>query len=124
MPNDILAAQPVPIRQVAHQLHQGLIGGVGELAGLVRVTALDGDGVVVAGVGAVGDLVEGDALDDLAVDADDEVAAGVGGAGLGETGEVAAVGFGGGVGVAGVVDDHAVDLFQRNLRTRVGVLRQ
>ena len=124
MPDDVVAAQPVPIRQVAHQLHQGLIGGVGELAGLVGVTALDGDGVVVAGVGAVGDLVEGDALDNFAVNANDEVAAGVGGAGLGETGKITAVGFGGGVGVAGVVDDHAVDLLQGDLGTGVGVLRQ
>ena len=59
---------------------------------LVRMAALNGDGVIVAGVGAVGDFIEGDALDDLAVDADDEMAAGVGGTGLGETGEVAAVG--------------------------------
>ena len=94
------------------------------MTGLVRMAALNGDGVIVAGVGAIGDFIEGDALDDLAVDADDEMAAGVGGTGLGETGEVAAVGLGRGVGVAGVVDDHAVDLLQWDLGTGVGVLRQ
>lgn len=88
------------------------------------MAALNGDGVIVAGVGAVGDFIERDALDDLAVDADDEMAAGVGGTGLGEAGEVAAVGLGRGVGVASVVDDHAVDLLQWDLGTGVGVLRQ
>ena len=73
------------------------------MTGLVGMAALNGDGVIVAGVGAVGDFIERDALDDL-------MAAGVGGTGLGETGEVAAVGLGRGVGVASVVDDHAVDL--------------
>lgn len=94
------------------------------MTGLVRMAALNGDGVIVAGVGAIGDFIEGDALDDLAVDADDEMAAGVGGTGLGETGEVAAVGLGRGVGVASVVDDHAVDLLQWDLGTGVGVLWQ
>ena len=89
------------------------------MTGLVGMATLNGDGVIVAGVGAVGDFIERDALDDL-----DEMAAGVGGTGLGETGEVAAVGLGRGVGVASVVDDHAVDLLQWDLGTGVGVLRQ
>ena len=45
------------------------------MTGLVGMATLNGDGVIVAGVGAVGDFIERDALDDLAVDADDEMAA-------------------------------------------------
>ena len=57
---------------------RGVIRSLGKLSLRIGVTALDGDGVHVALAGAVGDFVQGDALDNLTLQADEEMAAGVG----------------------------------------------
>ena len=92
-----------------------------EFARFVIVADLDGDRVVVALVGAVGDLRKRHALEHLAVEPDEKMCARVGFPREGEPGEEAAVRLRRSRGVADVVDDHAVDLPQRRARTGVRI---
>ena len=104
--------------QPGGELHQPVIGDGGKLPRLVGVADLDGHRVVVAGVGGVGDLRQGDALDHLSLQSHDKVTGGVNAVGPLRQGlEVIAVGLGGGAGIAYVVDHHAIDLLQRGSGT-------
>lgn len=124
MPDHIVGIQIISLGEIAHQLHQRLISLIGKLSGLVWVAALNRDGVVVPGIRAVGDLIEWDALDYGAVNADDKMTAGIGFAALRQTGEIAAVGFRRCVGVAGIVNDYPVDMLQWDLGTGIRVFRK
>ena len=81
LPGDVVVADhPVPadvavVAQPGGQAHQGLVAGLGELARGVGVADLNGEGVVVALVGGGGLFVQGNALDDLPLQADEEVGA-------------------------------------------------
>ena len=109
-----------PRRQPQEARHR--LGG--ELARLIRVADLDGNGVIVRLRGAVGDLRERDALEDLALQPHDEVGAGIGLVREGKVGEEAAVCRRRGAGVSDVVDDHAVDRLERRAGTGIRVERQ
>ena len=42
--DDVVPANAAVVTQPGGELHQGVVGGLGELAGGVRVTDLDGEG--------------------------------------------------------------------------------
>ena len=119
--DDLIGVQPVVIRQPGAQLHQGVVGGLGKLPRPVRMAALDGQSVLIALVGAVGHLVQGDALEDLPLQSDKEVAAGVGLSRLRKAGEIAAVLRRRGARVAHIVHHNPVDLLQGGAWPGVGV---
>ena len=108
----VVADHPVPadvavVAQPGGQAHQGVVAGLGELARGVGVADLNGEGVVVALVGGGGLLVQGDALDDLPLQADEEVGAHLR---LRLVIEVVVL-LGGGARIAGVVDGDIGDPF-------------
>ena len=124
MTDDVGPFQTVIVRQKGGEPDQGVVGLLGKLPVLPGVTALDGDGVIIAVIGAVGHLVQRDTLNDLPVDADDKVAAGGGGVGRGKTGKVVSILLGGGAGIAHIVDDDPADLGEGGARAGVFVLGQ
>ena len=102
----LVPAEAGGVAQPGGEADQGVVAGLGELPRGVGVAHLDGEGVPVAVVGGGGFFIQGNALDDLPLQADEEV-----GAHLGvRLGEVVPVGLGGGAGVAHVVDGDVGDL--------------
>ena len=94
-----------------------------EFARVVGMADLDGHGVVVRGVRAVGDLRQRHALQDLPIQPDDKVGACVGLVRQGEVGKKAAVRRGGRAGIADIVHHHAGNFPERRAGTRVFVCR-
>ena len=106
--DDLVPADAGVVAEPGGELHQAVVTGLVKLSGLVRVTDLDGEGVDIPVVAGGGLFVQGDALDDLAVQADEEVRADGGGRLVVEI----VVLLGGGAGVADVVDDDVIDGLQ------------
>ena len=106
--DDLVPADAGVVAEPGGELHQAVVTGLVKLSGLVRVTDLDGEGVDIPVVAGGGLFVQGDALDDLAVQADEEVRTDGGGRLVVEI----VVLLGGGAGVADVVDDDVIDGLQ------------
>ena len=92
-----------------------------KLARLIGVADLDGHGVVVRGIGAVGDLRQRHALQDLPIQPDDKMRARVGLVRQGEIGEKAAVRRGARAGIADIVHHHAGNFPERRAGTGIFV---
>lgn len=92
-----------------------------KLACVVGVADLDGHGVVVRGVRAVGDLRQRHALQDLTLQPDDKVRARVGLVRQGEVGKKAAVRRGARAGIADIVHHHAGNFPERRAGTGIFV---
>ena len=106
MPDHPVPAEVEVVAQPGGELHQGLIAGVGEHPVGVGMADLDGDGVPVALVGGGGLLIQGDTLNDLSIQADEEMGADLG---VGVVVKIPVL-LGGGAGVAHIVDGNVVDL--------------
>ena len=106
--DDLVPADAGVVAEPGGELHQAVVAGLVKLSGLVRVTDLEGESVDIPVVAGGGLFVQGDALDDLAVQADEEVRADGGGRLVVEI----VVLLGGGAGVADVVDDDVIDGLQ------------
>ena len=94
-----------------------------KFARLIGVADLNGHGVVVRGVRAVGDLRQRHALQDLPIQPDDKMRARVGLVRQGEVGEKAAVRRGARAGIADIVHHHAGNFPERRAGAGVFVYR-
>ena len=100
MPDEMRLVQIQLLAEPGAELHQGGVGLVVEPAGFVRVADLDGNGVDVPLIGGGGFFVQGYALHDFPFQPHDKVRADLHSGGV----EIVAVGFGGGIGIAHVMD--------------------
>ena len=120
----LLRVQTVQVTQPRRQLHQRVVGLLCGLAVSGGMAELDGHGVVIPVVGAVGHLVQRHAQQGFALQPYDQVAAGGGLAAGGQIFKIGTVLPRGGVGVAHIVDHHCVDMRQLVAAAGVFVHRQ
>ena len=122
MADDILGGvKRKRLAQPRDELFKALHRRVVEFARLIGMADLDGHGVVVRGIGTVGDLRQRHALQNFTLQPDDKVGARVGLVRQGEIGEKAAVRRGARAGIADIVHHHAGDLPERRAGTGIFV---
>ncbi len=121
---DVVMTDNVPLgieaefpAQPGGEAHQGIHSNIVEAPFRIGVANFNGNSVVVPVAGTVSHFADGNALKDFAVQPNDKVGAGIGFAADGKTLKVAAVGRGRGAGVADIMNDDGVDLFDRDLGT-------
>ena len=122
MSNDVrVGVKRKRLAQPRDELFKALHRRVIKLACIVGVADLDGHGVVVGAVGAVGNLCQRHALQDLTLQPHDEVGARVGLVRQREIGKKAAVIRGARARIADIVHHHAGDLPERRAGTGIFV---
>ena len=115
--NDVTAVQITDFTQPNSQFYKGLIRRVSKLAGFVRVADFYGDSILVSVVAGRGFFVQGNALDDLAFQANHKM-----GTDLRRTAcVVVPVLLGGGAGVAHIVDHDVPDTFKHHTTAGIAV---
>lgn len=110
---NIVRFEVIGVRQPFQQADEGVVGFLGELSVVRLVAAFDRNRILVAGLDRIGNLIQGHALDDLSVVADDKVGAGAALVVVLELFKIAAVLGGAGAGIRRIVDENILHLGQR-----------